>query len=48
VVAWSRGKRRAREATAELYTADRETRRVQVYHLEGRHLRKFGAAFLNL
>jgi hypothetical protein len=33
--------------TPELYVADRENRRVQVYDLDGRHLRTFGATFLN-
>jgi hypothetical protein len=33
--------------TPELYIADRENRRVQVYDLDGRYLRTFGAAFLN-
>jgi hypothetical protein len=31
----------------ELYIADRENRRVQVYDLEGRYLRTFGEAFLS-
>jgi hypothetical protein len=33
--------------TPELYIADRENRRVQVYDLEGRFLRSFGENFLN-
>jgi hypothetical protein len=32
---------------AELYIADRENRRVQVYDLDGRYLRTFGDGFLN-
>jgi hypothetical protein len=31
----------------ELYIADRENKRVQVYNLQGRYLRTFGDAFLN-
>jgi hypothetical protein len=31
----------------ELYIADRENRRVQVYDLEGRYVRTFGASFLS-
>jgi hypothetical protein len=31
----------------ELYIADRENRRVQVYDLEGRYLRTWGASFLS-
>jgi sugar lactone lactonase YvrE len=31
----------------ELYIADRENRRVQVYDLDGRYLRTFGKTFLN-
>jgi hypothetical protein len=33
--------------TPELYVADRENRRIQVYDLEGQHLRTFGSSFLN-
>ena len=33
--------------TPELYIADRENQRVQVYDLEGRYLRTFGDGFLN-
>jgi sugar lactone lactonase YvrE len=33
--------------TPELYIADRENKRVQVYDLEGRYLRTFGEDFLN-
>jgi len=33
--------------TPELYVADRENRRVQVYDLDGQYLRTFGDAFLN-
>ena len=33
--------------TPELYIADRENKRVQVYDLEGRYLRTFGDGFLN-
>ena len=35
------------DKTPELYIADRENRRVQVYDLEGRYLRTFGEGFLN-
>jgi hypothetical protein len=38
--------RRAHKAP-ELYIADRENKRVQVYDLEGRYVRTVGAAFLN-
>src|SRR3984957_6413612 len=33
--------------TPELYIADRENRRVQVYDLDGRYLRAFGSTFFN-
>lgn len=33
--------------TPELYVADRENRRVQVYDLDGKYLRTFGDRFLN-
>jgi len=33
--------------TPELYIADRENKRIQVYDLRGRHLRTFGDGFLN-
>jgi hypothetical protein len=33
--------------TPELYIADRENKRVQVYDLDGRYLRTFGDGFLN-
>jgi hypothetical protein len=33
--------------TPELYIADRENRRVEVYDLQGRYRRTFGTAFLN-
>jgi len=35
------------DKTPELYIADRENKRVQVYDLEGRYLRSFGDSFLN-
>jgi hypothetical protein len=33
--------------TPELYIADRDNKRVQVYDLQGRYMRTFGTAFLN-
>jgi hypothetical protein len=38
---------RRREKDPELYIADRENKRVQVYDLEGHYLRTIGASFLN-
>jgi hypothetical protein len=38
---------RRRGKAVELYIADRENRRVQVYDLEGRYVRTFGASFLS-
>jgi hypothetical protein len=35
------------DKTPELYVADRENKRVQVYDLQGRYLRTFGETFLN-
>ncbi|MGX7678631.1 hypothetical protein ACSMXN_07010 [Jatrophihabitans sp. DSM 45814] len=35
------------DSDAELYIADRENRRVQVYNLEGRYVRSFGDEFLS-
>lgn len=35
------------DKTPELYIADRENQRVQVYDLQGRYRRTFGTAFLN-
>jgi hypothetical protein len=38
---------RRRQKTPELYIADRENSRVQVYDLNGSYVRTFGTAFLN-
>jgi hypothetical protein len=35
------------DKTPELYIADRENKRVQVYDLKGRYVRTFGSTFLN-